>query len=119
MFCGARRLRADAAPRRRGPEAQRASDHADAAASDEAIVRGEEGRWRYRDPRMRAEWRMRSPEPSSQECAHRNRPLRYDGRIVVTLCAEEILSSFRDDRDHQPPAAHARGTAAGASTPGR
>jgi hypothetical protein len=25
------------------------------------------------------------------QCAHRNRPLRYDGRVVVTLCAEEIL----------------------------
>jgi hypothetical protein len=34
---------------------------------------------------------MRSPGPSSLESAHRNRPLRYDGRVVVTLCAEEIL----------------------------
>jgi hypothetical protein len=24
-------------------------------------------------------------------CAHRNRPRRYDGRVVVTLCADEIL----------------------------
>ena len=25
------------------------------------------------------------------QCAHRNRPLRYDGRVVVTLCADEVL----------------------------
>ena len=25
------------------------------------------------------------------QCAHRCRPLRYNGRIVVTMCAEEIL----------------------------
>ena len=25
------------------------------------------------------------------QCAHRNRPLRYDGRMVVTLCADEVL----------------------------
>ena len=25
------------------------------------------------------------------QCAHRNRPLRYDGRVVVTLCAEDML----------------------------
>jgi hypothetical protein len=34
---------------------------------------------------------MHSPAPNSRESAHRNRPLRYDGRVVVTLCAEEIL----------------------------
>ena len=25
------------------------------------------------------------------QCAHRKRPLRHDGRIVVTLCSGEIL----------------------------
>jgi hypothetical protein len=69
----------------------RAYYHADPQLIDETSVRGEDGRWRYRDPRMRAEWRTRSPVPSSRECAHRTRPLRYDGRVVVTLCAEEIL----------------------------
>jgi hypothetical protein len=33
---------------------------------------------------------MRGCEPSGR-CAHRNRPLRYDGRVVVTLYTEEIL----------------------------
>src|ERR1051326_8305108 len=33
---------------------------------------------------------MRSRAELTQ-CAHRNRPLRYDGRVVVTLCAEDIL----------------------------
>jgi hypothetical protein len=34
---------------------------------------------------------MRSRARSSRECAHRNRPLRYDGRVVVTLCADDVL----------------------------
>src|SRR5215467_11723786 len=43
---------------------------------------------------------IRACEPSSERphpggtrhvCAHRNRPLRYDGRVVVTLCADEVL----------------------------
>ena len=25
------------------------------------------------------------------QCAHRNQPLRYDGRVVVTLCADDVL----------------------------
>jgi hypothetical protein len=42
----------------------RAYYHADPQLIDETSVRGEDGRWRYRDPRMRAEWRMRSPGQS-------------------------------------------------------
>src|SRR5262249_32253566 len=43
---------------------------------------------------------IRACEPSGERthpggtrpaCAHRNRPLRYDGRVVVTLCADEVL----------------------------
>src|SRR5215472_6034574 len=36
-------------------------------------------------------WPTPSSGRNSRECAHRNRPLRYDGRVVVTLCADEIL----------------------------
>jgi hypothetical protein len=43
----------------------RAYYHADPQLIDEASVHSEDGRWRYRDPRMRAEWRMRSPVPNS------------------------------------------------------
>jgi hypothetical protein len=35
--------------------------------------------------------RCASAGPSSRESAHRNRPLRYDGRMVVTLCADDVL----------------------------
>src|ERR1051326_6666906 len=31
------------------------------------------------------------PRADMTQCAPRNRPLRYDGRVVVTLCAEDIL----------------------------
>lgn len=41
---------------------------------------------------------------SAHKCAHRNRPLRYDGRVVVTLCAEEIGVPARDDGDLEPAA---------------
>ena len=34
---------------------------------------------------------MRSRALSSPECAHRNRPLGYDGQVVVTLCADDVL----------------------------
>ena len=34
---------------------------------------------------------MRSRARSSRESAHRNRPLRYDGRVVATLCADDVL----------------------------
>ena len=57
----------------------RAYYHADPLVIDETSERGEDGVWRYRDPRMRAAWRTRSSGPSSPECAHRNRPLRFDG----------------------------------------
>jgi hypothetical protein len=53
-------------------------------------VRGEDGRWRYRDPRMQRVADALTRAELTQ-CAHRNRPLRYNGRVVVTLCAEEIL----------------------------
>ena len=43
----------------------RAYYHADSAAIDETSVRGEDGRWHYRDARMRAEWPMRSRARSS------------------------------------------------------
>src|ERR1051326_3044562 len=33
---------------------------------------------------------MRSRAELTQ-CAHRNRPLRYDGRVVVTLCEDDVL----------------------------
>src|SRR5215831_5637097 len=36
-------------------------------------------------------WPMRVSRAELTQCAHRNRPLRYDGRVVVTLCAEDIL----------------------------
>jgi hypothetical protein len=38
----------------------RAYYHADLEVIDETSERGENGVWRYRDPRMRAEWPMRS-----------------------------------------------------------
>jgi hypothetical protein len=43
----------------------------------------------YADPRMQrlADYLTRA---ELTQCAHRNRPLRHDGRIVVTLCASEI-----------------------------
>ena len=43
----------------------RAYYHADPLVIDETSVRGEDGRWRYRDRAMRAEWPMRSPGRSS------------------------------------------------------
>src|SRR5215831_10736380 len=36
-------------------------------------------------------WPMRVSRAELTQCAHRNRPLRYDGRVVVTLCADDIL----------------------------
>jgi hypothetical protein len=48
-----------------------------------------EGRWRYRDARLQhfADYLSRA---ELTQCAHRNRPLRYDGRTVVTLCAGAV-----------------------------
>lgn len=40
--------------------------HADPQVIDETSVRGEDGLFRYRDPRMRAEWPTRSSELSSE-----------------------------------------------------
>ena len=68
----------------------RAYYHADPQVIDETSVRGEDGRWRYRDPRMQRVADALTRAELTQ-CAHRNRPLRYDGRVVVTLCADEIL----------------------------
>ena len=42
----------------------RAYYHADPQMIDETSVRGEDGIWRYRDLRMRAEWPTRSSGPS-------------------------------------------------------
>jgi hypothetical protein len=42
----------------------RAYYHADLEVINETSERGEKGVWRYRDPRMRAEWRTRSSGPS-------------------------------------------------------
>src|SRR5215831_16469954 len=36
-------------------------------------------------------WPMRVSRAELTQCAHRNRPLRYDGRVVVTLCADDVL----------------------------
>jgi hypothetical protein len=44
----------------------RAYYHADPQVIDEKSTRGADGRWHYRDPRMRAEWPMRSRGPSSR-----------------------------------------------------
>jgi hypothetical protein len=44
------------------------------------------GDWRYHDTRMQRVAEALSHAELTQ-CAHRNRPLRYDGRVVVTLCA--------------------------------
>ena len=57
---------------------------------DESSERAEDGTWHYRDPRMQrvADALIRS---ELTQCAHRNRPLRHDGRVVVTLCAGEML----------------------------
>ena len=62
----------------------------DSQVIDETSVRGEDSVWQYRDPRMQrvANALIRAEHPL---CAHRNRPLRYDGRVVVTLCADEVL----------------------------
>ena len=68
----------------------RAYYHADPLVIDETSVRGEDGRWRYRDARLQRVADALTRAELTQ-CAHRNRPLRYDGRVVVTLCAEEIL----------------------------
>jgi hypothetical protein len=43
------------------------------------------GMRRYVDPRVQALATFRTNEELTQ-CAHRNRPLRYDGRTVVTFC---------------------------------
>jgi hypothetical protein len=68
----------------------RAYYHDDPHLIDETSVRGADGRRRYRDPRMQRVADALTRAELTQ-CAHRNRPLRYDGRVVVTLCAEEIL----------------------------
>ena len=34
---------------------------------------------------------MRVSRAELTQCAHRNRPRLFDGRVVVTLCADEVL----------------------------
>jgi hypothetical protein len=68
----------------------RAYYHADPAVIDETSVRGADGRWHYRDARMQRVADALTRAELTQ-CAHRNRPLRYDGRVVVTLCADDVL----------------------------
>jgi hypothetical protein len=59
--------------------------------SEQAEAEGGEQGWglRYRDMRMR---RLDAYLTNAEltQCAHRNRPLRHDGRVVVTLCHGEI-----------------------------
>jgi hypothetical protein len=68
----------------------RAYYHADPQVIDETCERSADGTWRYRDQRMQ---RVANALVCAEltQCAHRNRPLRYDGRVVVTLCADEVL----------------------------
>jgi hypothetical protein len=68
----------------------RAYYHADPQVIDEMSERGEDGTWRYRDLRMQ---RVANALVRAEltQCAHRSRPLRYNGRVVVTLCADEVL----------------------------
>jgi hypothetical protein len=68
----------------------RAYYHADPEVIDETSERAEDGTWHYLDPRMQrvADALIRA---ELTQCAHRNRPLRHDGRVVVTLCAGLIL----------------------------
>jgi hypothetical protein len=47
------------------------------------------GDWRYRDSRLQRVADALSHAELTQ-CAHRNRPLRHDGRVVVTLCAGDV-----------------------------
>lgn len=56
---------------------------------DETSDQGEDGKPVYRDERMQnlTDYLTRS---ELTQCAHRNRPLRYDGRIVVTLSAGSV-----------------------------
>jgi hypothetical protein len=60
----------------------------DPAPLDETVERSGDG-WRYQDPRLQgvAEYLTRA---ELTQCAHRNRPMRHDGRTVVTFCAGEI-----------------------------
>jgi hypothetical protein len=67
----------------------RAYYHSDPHVIDETSVCGEDGRWHYRDARMQCVADALTRAELTQ-CAHRNRPLRYDGRVVVTLCAEDM-----------------------------
>ena len=64
--------------------------HADPQMINETSVRGEDGRWHYRDARLQRVADALTRAELTQ-CAHRNRPLRYDGRVVVTLCADDVL----------------------------
>ena len=64
--------------------------HADPQVVDEASVRGEDGVFHYRDPRIQRVANALARAELTQ-WAHRNRPLHYDGRLVVTLCADEVL----------------------------
>ncbi|MBA3825275.1 MAG: hypothetical protein H0X24_15420 [Ktedonobacterales bacterium] len=52
---------------------------------------GADGHWHYVDPRCQALADSLINAELTQ-CAHRNRPLRHDGRIVVTLCQGEIAN---------------------------
>lgn len=68
----------------------RAYYHADPQVINETSERTEGGTWRYRDARMQrvADALVRA---ELTQCEHRNRPLRHDERIVVTLCEGLIL----------------------------
>jgi len=57
---------------------------------------------------------MRVSRAELTQCSHCNRPLRYDGRVVVTLCAEDLpvtteISSLPQLTPEGVPLALARG----------
>jgi hypothetical protein len=95
----------------------RAYYHADPKLINETSVRGEDGRWRYRDPRMQRVADALTRAELTQ-CAHRNRPLRYDGRVVVTRLGRGDPVSAGHDGDHEPAAVDVGGRAACAGASG-
>jgi hypothetical protein len=64
-------------------------------------------------------WPMLSRARSSPECAHRNRPVRYDGRVVVTLCADDVLYLPVTTEISSLSQLTRRAITAGAGAPGR
>ena len=67
----------------------RAVYHDDPVPLVEASEQTEAGEWRYQDRRVQ-ELAEYISQAELTQCAHRNRPLRYDGRTVITFCKGEI-----------------------------